>query len=285
MSYLSKLAPFSLTEKFKLLKFTIGSRMINKIPRGLKYSYLLTNRLLNQGVKVNRVGGSIEFNYPINETKATFHLKRESSDAQVFEQIVELEEYLPILKKFKEKNITPQTMIDAGANIGLTTVYFKAFFPTISIIAIEPSEETFKRLSKNVKLNNFDHVVLLNKGLWSSPKRLKADQSFRDGQDWSFRLVEASANEPALFEATSIDEIITENKLTTIDFLKIDIEGGEVEIFKDFSKLQWLKQVNVIALEIHDEFDCREHIETNLAEIFELSHAGELTIGINKSFE
>jgi len=283
MSYLSKLAPFSLSEKLSILKFTIGSRMINKIPRGLKYSYLLTNRLLEKGTKVNRVRDCIEFNFTLNETTSIIHLKRESSDAQVFEQIVELEEYLPILKKFKEINITPQTMIDAGANIGLTSVYFKSYFPNISIIAIEPSEDTFKRLTNNINLNNFNKILLLNKGLWSSPKRLKADQSFRDGQDWSFRLVEASANEPALFEATSIDEIISENNLTTIDFLKIDIEGGEVEIFKDFSTLHWLNQVKVIALEIHDEFNCREHIETNLAQIFDLSHAGELTIGINKS--
>jgi FkbM family methyltransferase len=219
MRYLFKIAPYNLTEKFSLLKFTIGSRMINKVPQGLKYSYLLTNRLLAKGIKIKRVDDCIEFDYRINQTKSKIQLKRKSSDSQVFEQIIELEEYLSVLEKFKEKNISPQTMIDAGANIGLTSVFFKAFFPNISIIALEPSDDTFKRLTININNNNFNKFSLLKKGLWSSPKRLKADQSFRDGQDWSFRLVEVSANEPALFEATSIDEIIAENNLTTIDFL------------------------------------------------------------------
>ena len=282
-SYLYKLAPFNFLEKFSILKLTIGSRLINKIPIGIKNSYLLTNRLLKLDIKVDRINETIRFNYLVNGYKKSFSLKRNSSDSQVFEQIIEKNEYKPIIEIFKEKKIIPNTMIDAGANIGLTCVYFKSYFPDLLITALEPSEDTFKRLTNNINLNNFNKVLLLNKGLWSSPKRLKSDQSFRDGQDWSFRLVEASANEPALFEATSIDEIISENNLTTIDFLKIDIEGGEVEIFNDFSTLHWLNQVKVIALEIHDEFNCREHIETNLAQIFELSHSGELTIGINKS--
>jgi FkbM family methyltransferase len=283
MSYLSKISPFSLNEKLSILKFSIGSRLINKIPNVLKHTYLLTNRLLAKGIKVERIGDNIQFKYPINQVKTQFQIKRTASDAQVFQQIIELEEYSPIIAIFRDMNISPQTMIDAGANIGLTCLYFKSHFPDINITALEPFEETYNRLVQNININHFSSVRLLKKGLWSSQIKLKADTSFRDGQDWSFRLVEACSNEPALFEATSIDEIISENNLTTIDFLKIDIEGGEVEIFKDFSTLHWLNQVKVIALEIHDEFNCREHIETNLAQIFDLSHAGELTIGINKS--
>ncbi len=285
MSYLSKIAPFSLNEKLSILKFTIGSRLINKIPNGLKHTYLLTNRLLAKGIKVERISDNIRFNYPINQVKTEFQIKRNASDAQVFEQIIELEEYSPILAIFREKNISPRTMIDAGANIGLTCLYFKSHFPDLAITALEPSEETYNRLEQIININHFSSVRLLKKGLWSSQTRLKADTSFRDGQDWSFRLVEASEKEPALFETTSIDDIINKLNLNSIDFLKIDIEGGEVEIFKDFSKIHWFDKVKIIALEIHDEFNCREHIETNLAKYFEIRHSGELTIGINKDLE
>jgi FkbM family methyltransferase len=282
MNYLSKIAPFNLKERFVILKYSIGSRLINKIPLGIKHTYLLNLRLLNRGIKLRGKNNYIYFVYPINNKKIQFQLKKNSSDSQVFEQIIELEEYLPIIKIFNEKRIIPRTMIDAGANIGLTCLYFKSYYPNLKITAIEPADETFKRLSDNLRQNDLLTVKLLQKGLWSSQTRLKADNSFRDGQDWSFRLIEASDNERALFETISIDNIIVEEGWTSIDFLKIDIEGGEVEIFKDFSKILWLDLVKVIALEIHDEFNCREFIEVNLKEKFELKHVGELTVGINK---
>jgi FkbM family methyltransferase len=284
-NYIKKISIFNFKEKISILRFTIGSRLINSVPRGIKNSYLLSNRLLNNGIITKRKGECLEFQYPLNQKAISFQLKRDSSDAQVFEQIIELGEYLPILAIFRDKNITPHTMIDAGANIGLTCLYFKSHFPDLVIIALEPSNETFNRLEQNIHINQFSSVTLLKKGLWSSQTRLKADTSFRDGQDWSFRLVEASENEAALIETSSIDAIISEQKLTSIDFLKIDIEGGEVEVFKDFSQIQWLDKVKVLALEIHDEFDCREHIESNLKHYFELSYSGELTIGINKNLK
>lgn len=282
ISYFSKLAPFSFLEKFSVLKFTIGSRLINKIPIGIKNSYLLTNRLLKLDIKVDRINETIRFNYLVNGYKKSFSLKRNSSDSQVFEQIIELEEYKNVLEIFKEKNIIPITMIDAGANIGLTCLYFKSYFPNLLITALEPSEDTFSRLENNIVNNKLSGVTLLKKGLWPSITRLKADTSFRDGQDWAFRLIEAKPNEEALFETTKIEELINDYNIETIDFLKIDIEGGEVELFGDFSQINWLEKVRVIALEIHDEFDCREHIESNLEKLFTLSHSGDLTIGINK---
>ena len=282
-SYLSKLEPFNFLEKFSILKFTIGSRLINKIPIGIKNSYLLTNRLLKLDIKVDRINETIRFNYLVNGYKKSFSLKRNSSDPQVFEQIIEKNEYIPIVEIFKEKNIIPSNMIDAGANIGLTCLYFKSYFPDLLITALEPSDDTFSRLENNIVNNKLSGVTYLKKGLWSSITRLKADTSFRDGQDWAFRLIEAKPNEEALFETTTIEGLINDFNIETIDFLKIDIEGGEDEVFKDFSKINWLDKVKVSALEIHDEFDCRKHIESNLEKLFTLSHSGELTIGINKS--
>lgn len=284
-NYFSKISLFSLSEKINIIKFTIGSRLINNVPRGIKNSYLLCNRLLSKGIQITSKNETITFNYPINNQKTIIQLKRNSSDAQVFEQIVELEEYKSLIEVFKKNNIVPRNMIDVGANIGLTCLYFRAHFPELNIVALEPSDDTFNRLSNNISNNNFGSIHLLKKGLWSSKKRLKADTTFRDGQDWSFRLIEAKPDEEALFETTTIDELIHDFNIETIDFLKIDIEGGEVEVFKEFDSIEWLPKIKIIALEIHDEFNCREYIEFNLEKYFELSHTGELTIGVNKNLK
>lgn len=110
----------------------------------------------------------------------------------------------------------------------------------------------------------------------------KADNSFRDKQAWSFRLEETSNENEKLFEVNSMNSLMETHTFESIDFLKIDIEGGEKEIFNSEADLSWLKTVKVIAIEIHDKFECREDIEAILKEQFDLHYSGELTIGINK---
>jgi FkbM family methyltransferase len=219
----------------------------------------------------------------VNSVPIDFSLKRNSSDTSVFHQIIYNEEYSYVISLIKKLNFSDGLVIDAGANVGLTSLYLKSFFPAAKIIAIEPGEDTFFRLQNHLKINEYNDVSLLKKGLWSESTGLKADLSFRDGQDWSFRLVAAKDDEEALFEAISVPDLISKFDIKQISLLKVDIEGGEAEIFKEGSDLSWLSLVQVIAIEIHDEFDCRSLIESSLEKAgFELSHSGELTIGQNK---
>jgi FkbM family methyltransferase len=266
----------------KLLKYSIGSRMIHSIPKGLKQTYDFVTILEKRDIQITKEEGLLRFKYPIERKFFNFLIAQDASDASVFTQIIINQEYSFLIDILNKKGIQPRTMIDAGANIGLTSVYFKAFYPDIEIIALEPAEGTFQRLTQNIQRNNFSKVSLLQKGIWNTCTRLKEDRTFRDGQDWSFRLVEAYENEDALIETTTIPQILEEYQFNKIDLLKIDIEGGEKEVFAETADLNWLKKVRVIAIEIHDEFDCRTQIENTLVDAgFELSHSGELTIGIN----
>jgi hypothetical protein len=64
---------------------------------------------------------------------------------------------------------------------------------------------------------------------------------------------------------------------TTIDLLKIDIEGAELVLFGDTAK-QWLPQVRNICIELHGA-DCEEAFFNALADFeYELEYSGELTI-------
>ncbi len=68
-----------------------------------------------------------------------------------------------------------------------------------------------------------------------------------------------------------------------VDLLKIDIEGAELELFSDAENVQFLANVKLITIEIHDEFECRMNIEDIIQSYgFLIFHSGELTIGINK---
>jgi FkbM family methyltransferase len=235
------------------------------------------------GVIIKKENSDLIFKYSINDKPYTISLRKNSSDSSVFLQILIYNGYKIITEFFRMNKIIPETIVDAGANIGLTSVLLKAYFPNAAIIALEPLDSNFERLNNIIKTNNLENITILKKGLWGRSTYLSPDTSFRDGQEWSFRLIETSDDTKSSFEVVSIPDIINQFNIEVIDFLKIDIEGGEVSVFNSESNLDWLKKVKVLAIEIHDEFDCRSDIENILLKFeFILYQSGELTIGLNK---
>jgi FkbM family methyltransferase len=213
--------------------------------------------------------------------------KRPSSDLNVFAQIFKYNEYKPLVDCFKDNfsNESKLNIIDAGSNIGLTSVYLNTFFPNSKFIVIEPDSSNFETMSFNLKENKVHNVVKVKGGIWSKNTNLKIISDFRDQKDWSFRVEES--NDDNGLEAYSFNYLFKKNSIETIDILKIDIEGSEKEVFlSEFSNLSYLKKTKCIAIEIHDEFDCRTDIYKILKEYnFEYFESGELTIGVNQNFK
>ena len=208
------------------------------------------------------------------------------SDYEVFEQIFNLEEY-DIIKKIINLNLNKAdslTMIDAGANVGYTTLYLNHFFNNAKIVSIEPSKENALFFKKNVfHLNKSENVVFHEKALSHIPNmNFSISRKFRDGKDWS---ISTESNHHGNIKGVTINEIIEQNKFETLTFLKIDIEGAEQYIFEKGSDISFLNKTKIIAVEIHDEFDIRNMIYEKLkSHNFYLIESGELTIGINKDF-
>jgi hypothetical protein len=71
--------------------------------------------------------------------------------------------------------------------------------------------------------------------------------------------------------------------LTTIEILKLDIEGSEKEIFEKDKKINEILNITGnLVIEIHDEFNCRNQILEILdAHFTNINNIGELTIGNN----
>jgi FkbM family methyltransferase len=282
MKKIERLRLYTISEMFQIVKLFFGHKLVNSIPNDLRKMHNLIGYLYNKGVKVKKNKDLIFFEYNINKIPFLIYLKKNSSDLDVFRQIIMNAEYNSVIDIINKYNIPCTTMVDAGANIGLTSIYFKSHFPELNIIALEPSNTTFNRLEKNI--NRHEGIKVLMKGIWGHSTYLSPDTSFRDGKDWAFRLVETFKKENGSIEVVSILDIIYKYKLEFIDFLKIDIEGGEVSVFSLESNFDWLKIVRLIAIEIHDEFNCRNNIENLLKKFgFELSYSGELTIGINRN--
>ena len=141
---------------------------------------------------------------------------------------------------------TPKFIIDGGANIGLSSVYFAAKYPKCNIIAVEPEIDNYNLLVKNTK--DYANIIPLHKAIWKNNNLLEVKDKGYGLR--GFIVEETSQITETSIQAVSIDEINSENEI--IDILKLDIEGSEKIVFKqNFQK--WLPITRCIIIELHDE--------------------------------
>lgn len=144
-------------------------------------------------------------------------------------------------------------IIDGGAHIGLSTLYFKHLYPQAQIVAFEPNPLTFALLEKNVEQNHLENVTLHQKAL---SKHNGEAQFFMDETDWQWlstsSLIEHAWNgqqktKSLKVEATRLDQYLSDYK--QIDLLKLDIEGAETQVL--MSIRDQLPKIKNLIFEFH----------------------------------
>lgn len=170
-----------------------------------------------------------------------FAMRNNPSDYATFMEVLVRKEYTIPFK------FTPNTIIDAGGNIGLTAIFLANQFPAARIVTIEPDKSNFAVLLKNISA--YKNISAFNKGIWTHSSFLNVVDT-GCGEN-SFIVEEVSTPTETTVEAIAINEIMQEQQWKTIDLLKIDIEGTEKSIFeKGFE--QWLPYTKVLFVETHD---------------------------------
>src|ERR1700760_4959690 len=154
------------------------------------------------------------------DLKSPVFLRVPSSDVKVFHQIFIRNEY-----KF-DVNREPRFIGDAGANIGLASVYFATQFPNARILAIEPEKENFEVLVKNVQ--PYPNIEPVLGALWG--ERAEVEVVDRGLGNWGF-VIETSSDShipskssQQKVEAMTVDMILDRFNIQKISILKLDIE-------------------------------------------------------------
>jgi FkbM family methyltransferase len=190
----------------------------------------------------NKFGtGYLTVRYP--GLRSPFMIRARSSDFDVFREILLYSEMgFPVAEP-------PQRVLDAGANIGLSTLAFVQRFPEAEVIAIEPEAGNFELLTRN--LASYPNVTCVHGALWTRPGVVFIDNE--DAANWSFTV---SDRQPSVLDPTHSIRAYTVNELMqlqdwdSIDLLKMDIEGAEKDIFDGDGS--WLDKVKILVVETHD---------------------------------
>jgi FkbM family methyltransferase len=117
-------------------------------------------------------------------------------------------------------------IIDGGANIGLSVIFFKRLFPRARVTAFEPDPDVFSALAKNMQSFGLGDVDLVNKALWIREETLDFHQ---DGADGGRLNVAQEHGRSLRVQTLRLHSYLSE----PVDMLKLDIEGAEVDVLLD----------------------------------------------------
>ena len=170
--------------------------------------------------------------------------------------------FIQKIYSFKSDKKKP-VIIDCGANIGLSILFFKQLYPEAIIQAFEADPKVFKCLEKNLASFGLNDVELINKALWDTETNLTFYSEGADGGRVDKKTF--GNGEMINVEATCLSKYLDKK----IDFLKIDIEGAEYKVLKE--SLSYLKNVENMFVEFHSFVDKSQQLN----EILEiLSNSG-----------
>ena len=175
-------------------------------------------------------------------------IRGRTTDVYIFEKIFILEDYnIPQLNNFHANFI-----IDGGAYVGYSSIFFANKFPDSTVVAVEPEKSNFSMLEKNT--SQYKNIKRINAGIWNKNTFLLIKDLKNDDMGvlhYAFIVEEVDKEEANSVKAITISDILKEYKQDEIDILKLDIEGAEKDVFStNFS--DWLSRTKMIFIELHD---------------------------------
>lgn len=198
-------------------------------------------------------------------------MRYDSSDYAMCKPILMGDEYRCL------DDIDAKFILDCGANVGFSSIYFLNRYPLASVIAVEPDRDNIRICMKNLS-HYGSRAKVVQAGIWSRKTGLVfAGGLGGDNSECAITVRDIMDGEKPDVCAIDVSSLLEEKGITQIDILKIDIEGSEKEMFTNNFK-QWLPLVRNIAIELHGR-ECEEayfHALRNYT--YDLTKHGDLTV-------
>ncbi len=193
-----------------------------------------------------------------------------SSDVEVFQEVF-VECAYPVRDALRQSH---PTVLDLGANTGLTSSLFAAWAPRARIVAVEPLPHNLSVLLANAAepWHRSWQVVPAAVGAghgqadfhwsgWYSSGTLNAD--IADARQGNVgRQEHHQAMPPLRVPTTPVQHVVDTLGLSEIDLVKVDVEGAEESLFS--GDPSWLRQTGCIAIDVHDRYIDGEAVRARL---------------------
>ena len=240
-----------------------GLRHLTRVRALLRISFALRAHLVSEPLRFTRNElrrGPTTATYHLRRSSIAITIRHQTPDVLVLDEIFSQREYefpRPVERALEAAG-RPLAVADLGANIGLFGAWVLSRFPDARIVAFEPDPANAAVHARTIEANGRPTSWILVKGFAAGAP---GTAHFRSG---AFATSGAAREGQASIEVRAVDVF---QYLAEIDFLKIDIEGGEWQILADprFAQLR----ARAIALEYHRDGcpqpDARQAAEQALA--------------------
>jgi FkbM family methyltransferase len=126
-------------------------------------------------------------------------------------------------------DFTVETILDVGANVGQSSIYFSSSFPDAHIIALEPVQSTYEILVNAVSPLKAVKALKLALG----EKNEMTEILIKENSLWnSLATHDQKSGVKEKVEVVTLDELVHREKIEKISILKIDVEGFELEVLR-----------------------------------------------------
>jgi FkbM family methyltransferase len=211
----------------------------------------------------------------LSHAAADISIRGGTSDVAAFKKVFFRKEY------DIEPASYPEVIIDAGANVGFSSIFFALKYDRAKVISIEPDKENYKLLANNAFF--YRNIRCLNTVLWNKAALVELRNGRTD--HGGFIVEEALLKTKDTFSSVCINDLMKQYEFKQIDILKLDIEGAEKELFSS-NYQYWLPRTKIIIIELHDHLqkDCSTTFYDTLSQFkFETYTKGGSIVAINKN--
>ena len=127
--------------------------------------------------------------------------------------------------------VTDPVILDCGANIGMSVLYFKHQYPDARVIALEPDPTTVPYLEENVRHNGLKDVTIVRAALAEQDGQITLHSDGRYGSTIMTNSDDAASTESQRYDVRTVR--LRDYLDQPVDFLKMNIEGAEWPVLAD----------------------------------------------------
>lgn len=145
-----------------------------------------------------------------------------------------------LLKRIKDAVPKDGVVFDIGANVGhMTLLFAKEFVPSGRVFAYEPDPDNFKNCKKNIDLNDFQNITLIQEALQENNDLEFLNFNIRRAIDGSgnqnrgissLKAIKKFHKETISVKVSTLDKEVKRLEISSLNFIKIDVEGAEFNV-------------------------------------------------------